>query len=70
MVWCSSKIYSVILLGTQILSLNCEKMKFGSEPRLFSNEVVDLETTYDFFTNNNISYRFTLILLFQVKVET
>ena len=52
----------MFLLGTQVLSIKSEKIE-----RIFNNEVVDLGKTYDFLTNDNISYSFTLILLFQVR---
>ena len=52
----------MFLLGTQVLSIKSEKKE-----RSFNTEVVDLGKTYDFLTNDNISYSFTLILLFQVR---
>merc|ERR1719350_1963977 len=49
-----------------LCSFGLETKDESSEPRLFSGEVIDLGNTYDFLTNDDVSYRFTAILIFQL----
>ena len=46
-----------------------EKVEKSVDPKLFGSEVIDLGPTYDFLTNDNNTYQFTAILIFQVKFE-
>ena len=39
----------------------------AGEFEIFSGEPVDLGSTYDFLTNDNISYSFTVLLIAQVQ---
>ena len=62
---------SFLILGIVSPFILCgyglESKEESSEPRLFSGEVIDLGNTYDFLTNDDVSYRFTAILIFQVR---
>ena len=54
------------IFGFEAVDENFDK---SVEPKLFGSEVIDLGATYDFLTNDNNTYRFTAILIFQVSVE-
>jgi len=61
-------IFLTLLLGTQAASLSSEQSGQAgesSEGRTFSDEVVDLGATYDYLTDNDVSYLFILVLAFQ-----
>ena len=46
-----------------------ENVEKSFDPKLFGSEVIDFGATYDFLTNDNNTYQFTAILIFQVKFE-
>ena len=56
----------IVFLGIIIKGVNNKKIVESLEARIFSGERVDLGNTYDFLTNDNISYSFTVILIAQV----
>ena len=57
---------SYALFGLKAFEKHVDK---SVDPKLFGSEVIDLGATYDFLTNDNNTYQFTAILIFQVRVE-
>ena len=68
MVGCKVSLF-IAFLAISSKGINNKKIVESLEARIFSGEPVDLGNTYDFLTNDNISYSFTVILIAQVGNE-